>query len=418
MVDDKILQRIYKDNSEGVVLTTGYLASLGVNQYDITKLLSSKKLVRVKMGVYELSFEKQEQIKLENQEKEQVINKENYRNYFHDCLHLIKDGKFEDAFKTFETVMPYMYYRHSNFYLYLFGMLIDLPEQYREKVRRFEFNDIHYISQTEPVKIQNMKDKERSFVFQKKFNKALEVHKELLSVMRYGIYENLTFYLINAAKATQQHYRKKVVNYVVRKDYYMALKVSQIMQNRNLDAVFDNSVYMLLSDINWMLDKNKAVDVSKGKADDTITAIEKGNYDLAQNLYDEMHEKKGVYFSYDILDMLLYDVNSTICLFNEDYKNKQKYKEISRDVEAEAVAKKIIAGQSKHESGYDSLDGNQKSLAAIAVAEGAYTIENYTLGDEYLRSIPVKTERPTVKRKVREVIINKEMYKSKFNRIV
>lgn len=174
------------------IVHTQELLSIGLNKNDLTKLVETGKLLRVKRGVYVLPDAKG----LFNYTK--ILFSKRYRNIdravkgLYRCVEMdpedssIQTRMFLNAvetenwqlalesFKVLEKTDNEFYKKDQNLWLYLLSFVNELPEEYRERVKNMKFEDISVLDGDLRYKDKTQHNDIRRTIFNHNFKEALD----------------------------------------------------------------------------------------------------------------------------------------------------------------------------------------------------------------------------------------------------
>lgn len=177
------------------IVHTQDLLSTGLNKNDLTKLVETGKLLRVKRGVYILPDAKG----LFDYTK--VLFSKRYRNLeravkgLYRCveidsedpsiqtrmfLNAVETENWQlalDSFKVLEKTDNKFYKQDQNLWLYLLSFVIDLPEEYKERVKNIKFEDIAVLDGDLRYKDKAIHNKFRMSIFNQNFKEAQNLIK-------------------------------------------------------------------------------------------------------------------------------------------------------------------------------------------------------------------------------------------------
>lgn len=177
------------------VLTTQELLGAGFTNKDLTRLIESGKLKRVKRGLYELEnaqgLFKYTQILFSKRYRDldrakkglkRCIEIEPDNGSIHTRLFLdsIVTGDFEQALQSFQVMDKtdnQFYMRDQNLWLYMLSFVTELPEEYKQKVKNMKLVDVLTIEKDKRYSDRLLQNRIRNAIFRHNFKEALELSK-------------------------------------------------------------------------------------------------------------------------------------------------------------------------------------------------------------------------------------------------
>lgn len=323
MISDKILNEIYKIQVQSEYLTTKQLNENGLTQYDLTTLIESSKLKRIKRGYYQLT--------LDNPEV---------------CLTLlsicIKNKNYNKAFEYIDKITELndeSYNKDNDFILYLLSMITTIPDKYNEYTRylrlqdiRIDFSNKRYADTD--IQLQN---DIRKLALNKKFVKALKEFTLLQDNETENTQNIIIKELLSQAKEYQIHSKQIISKYAKEKEYQ---KLAEYLSKEKEKYKLNRSEEHILNLALEILDIKRTNTIPKVQIENTeylYEAIDGKNYNLALSLYIKFLESKNVLELDDNpLYVILYDINEYIKKITqtEQLKNQTQEAQIIHENEA------------------------------------------------------------------------------------
>ena len=226
--------------------------------------------------------------------------------YYLKFLKYIKKGKYEEAFKFFETILNLEkpnYSADSNFYLYLLNNILYLPKHYRDYAQKIKVADIV----TYPN--DSLRNEIRIEAFRKNFSLAIQKTKELNTTEINDIISlSLLIYNCDVNKKN----KRKVLELIEAKRYKQAINY---LEQKNSTCEFDKlEIYSLklLHKIRNIIENNIKPTTSSIKTSNIYYAIEEENYELALSLRSYNNKFNNKEDQEDIIYLLLSDLCALI----------------------------------------------------------------------------------------------------------
>lgn len=299
MINDKILNEIYKIQVQNEYLTTKQLNENGLTKYDLTTLIESSKLKRIKRGYYQLT--------LDNPEV---------------CLTLlsicIKNKNYNKAFEYIDKIAELndeSYNKDNDFILYLLSMITTIPDKYNEYTRylrlqdiRIDFSNKRYADTD--IQLQN---NIRKLALNQKFVKALKEFTLLQDNETENTQNIIIEELLSQAKEYQSHSKQIISKYTKEKEYQKLIEyLSEESKKHQLSR---NNEYILNVALE-ILDIKRTNTIPKVQIKNTESIYETincKNYSLALSIYTKFLKSINVLEpKNNPLYILLCDINEYI----------------------------------------------------------------------------------------------------------
>ena len=246
-------------------LTTKELYELGFNKHDLAKFIEQGKIERVKRGFYRVNSadsmlffinylvgkRKKErasealQRTLELFPNDQKINCRAF-------LNSIFTGDYKQAFKCFDMMMSsdnLAYKQDQNFWLYLLSVITDVPERYKDKVKKMTADDLYVLSTDMRYDDKDKTNTIRKEAFKFNFGKAKNLNRETSE------YDNKLFSsvvaskLLSLAKESFSNQRDEYIELAKNKEYFLlADKLYKNSEKRRL-SFGEICALMLVNDL-------------------------------------------------------------------------------------------------------------------------------------------------------------------------
>jgi hypothetical protein len=313
------LEELYDLVIDGYVINKKILVSKGFTGEDIIELLRKKYIIETEKETYKIynadKFHKYG-IKLlqEGKIKEanicfkqchklnptgrkinlQMILTSLIRNNYEEVLTLYKN--LEDA-----TIMTHKL--DNNLYLYLLSFIIELPQEYKEKIRELKYEDIALPKQV----ISKDENKVRIAIYQNKLPYACKLLNDIMAKKNdeYSLkYELLKILTYKAADA-ERDFKSKLLKLTKNEEYKEIIEI--LKEKSNTKKLNKVEMYILLTSytiINILETKTipeKKVTITY----DIYTALMGNNFDLAKEINLEHHTLIGTDANEDPVNILL-----------------------------------------------------------------------------------------------------------------
>lgn len=336
MITVDFLNTMYDKFIDSSYLTTKELLSIGFTNKDLTRLKENGNIASVHRGLYELRdanglFDySRKLVEAENFDRaEKVLDR---------CLEVEPDNGvwatriFRNAllYKNFDRAFQHLdimykddnqYYQHDhNFWLMLLSYVTELPDQYKEKVKHFTYDDILVFDDDLRYGDVEIANRIRKMVLNREFVEATEILRETQEFHDKRLYSSITFRLLSMARSTYYNRRCLYVDLIDDENYLQLINV--LKEDNERWGLTQEEKYVL-----WiareMVSMRESHILPKAKGFNSISfneAICKHNYRLAKELYDyslRNHDNGVSLIKKDkILDLMLKKVNDEVTLMS------------------------------------------------------------------------------------------------------
>ena len=286
------------------ILTTQELLSAGFTNKDLTRLVDDGKLCRLRRGYYELGSArglfKYSQILFSKRHKDydrgvkglkRCLDVEPGNGSVHTrmFLHLIITGEFEEAFESFKIMDDTdneFYKKDQNMWLYLLSFVMELPEEYQERVRNMKLNDILTLPNDNRYSDRLLQNKIRNAVFRQNFKEALELSKGLVADKDKKINVVITEKLLSKAIYQSVLFHDQLYNFIVNGSYEEARDM--LLSAKELHGInpADEQFLIVIEDLIGLLKENKIPEVDYTKEIKCFNdAVVAHNYEKLMEIY-------------------------------------------------------------------------------------------------------------------------------------
>ena len=304
MINFKNEMNMYDMFIDKDVLTTQELLSAGFTNKDLTRLIEDGKLNRVKRGYYELAsvngLFRYSQILFSKRYKEYdkafkglkrclEIDPKNGSVHTRIFLNLAITGEFEEAFESFKVMDETeneFYKKDQNMWLYLLSFVMELPEEYQERVRNMKLSDILTLPNDNRYSDRLLQNKIRNAIFRQNFKEALELSKSLVADKDRKINVVITEKLLSKASYQCVLYHDQLYNYIVNGSYEEARNM--LLRAKELHGInpADEQFLIVIEDLIGILRDNKIPEVDHTKEIKSFTdAVKAHDYEKLLEIY-------------------------------------------------------------------------------------------------------------------------------------
>ena len=245
------------DNDE---LTTKELLELGFNSHDLTKFIEQGQLERVRRGVYTVASadqmlfcsnyfigknDKERASKilyraLELFPDDQRINSKVFNDSLFTC-------DYEQTFKCLDVMMETEnknYMQDQNFWLYLLSIVTEVPDKYKDKVKKMAVNDVYVLPTDKRYEDKKLTNNIRKAVLKFNFNRACELTPETPEYKEKKFASIVTSRLLYLAKNADIKQRKNYTELAKKKDY--SSLANKLCDNSEIRKISFNEICALL----------------------------------------------------------------------------------------------------------------------------------------------------------------------------
>lgn len=283
MINFKNEMNMYDMFIDKSVLTTQELLSAGFTNKDLTRLIEEGKLSRVKRGYYELAtvngLFRYSQILFSKRHKEYdrafkglkrclEIDPKNGSVHTRMFLNLVVTADFEEAFESFKVMDETgneFYKKDQNMWLYLLSFVMELPEEYQERVRKMTLSDILTLPNDNRYSDRLLQNKIRNAIFRQNFREALELSKSLVADKDKKINVVITEKLLSKVIYQNVLYHDQLYNYIVNGSYEEARTL--LLREKEIHGInpADEQFLIVIEDLIGILRDNKIPEVDRTK---------------------------------------------------------------------------------------------------------------------------------------------------------
>ena len=236
MLKENKLHNLYEGLIQGDELTTKALNSYGFNSKELSELIQEGVLERVKRGQY--SFLAIDNLYLYGKkliankdydkagqcfEKSYELNPEHAGACFQLFLRNTLDKNYEEAFEYFEVIFNtdnFHYKKDFNFHLYLLSIITEVPDKYKEYVRKLKYEDIYIEKDDKRYKNKSARNQIRKTAFKNKFPLAMKQTNDLMSANNQIIVQDIiSEALLYQATEVETLKKGKIINFINNKEY-------------------------------------------------------------------------------------------------------------------------------------------------------------------------------------------------------
>ena len=284
------------------VLATQELLDIGFTNKDLTRLVESGKLKRVKRGVYELGnadglfnyckilFSK----KYKNYERavnglKRCAEIEPNNGWVHTRLFLnsIMERDYEQAVKSFEIMVQTdneYYKRDLNVWLFLLNNLAELTEEQKNRLNNMRLEDMFVCPDDYRYNDKFLQNRIRSAIYNKYYEEALDLIKKLAPSER-KINVVITEKLLGRVASQTKNMHNMLYDYIINGDYEEAKELLIKKQQFGLNRV-DEQFLIVISDLIEILNSGNIPVVDQTKSILTFgAALAAHDYKKAFELY-------------------------------------------------------------------------------------------------------------------------------------
>ena len=338
MINEITLEKLYKMALNEESLTTKGLLSLGFNSVDLTKLVKDGTLERIQRGIYEfksdaLLFHYGKKLMGEQNysqgiscfEKSLEMNPNNTGAAYQLFKKAIRECDYRQAFNYFEVCGLYdidvrEYNPKNKLLLYLFSMLIEVPEEYISYVKGISMEDLT-IRETD-TRYNNIEDenKIRKLVLNGEYIKAMmlidQLRKDGKSINDVDMMVKSLLVVVNKNNSNRLNHFKQLIE---NGDYSLVIhELVDIKKKRNLNP-FEERILDMACDLFDIMAAEQLPIVQDVRITTLDDAIKAKNYKLALEMYNDSVVDNGNLTLQDkILKLLLVQLNKEVDFSKEE----------------------------------------------------------------------------------------------------
>lgn len=424
-MEEKLIEVLYKIIIDGLDITQKTMQQYGLSDDEISLLVETRVIMLRKDNKYILfSVDKFRKygvtLLLKQKIKEANI-------CFEKCYEMAPKGRnialqyllanithynYQKAFETFanlETIQPEKNKENNNLYLYLLSIVAPCQEEYKERVRNMDRNDIML-----PYSHSNKKENQvRDAILKSKFTYAYQIINSMISRdNQYSIKFELIRVLLIQAIEKEKEFKSNLLYLAKNKQYN---EIFNILTNRQKQRCLSKleTYILLITDAIIKLINNGIIPKTTSKITyDMFEALVDNNYHLALELNEQylLLQQKGT--NEDVVNILLTDI---INFIKENQSKKECIQTEDTKDEIEELAYYIT-------SNYKSLDEaikqlglmrEQVHLIKLVYARDYYIEGMYLQGDLLIKEIETSKDKTyTVMKFLEEIKTNKLTYKN------
>lgn len=408
MINFKNEMNMYDMFIDKNVLTTQELLSVGFTNKDLTRLVEEGKLNRVKRGYYELAsvngLFKYSQILFSKRRKDYdrafkglkrclEIDPNNGSVHTRIFLNLVITADYDEAFDSFKVMDETgneFYKKDQNLWLYLLSFVMELPEEYQERVRNMKLKDLLTLPNDNRYSDRALQNKIRNAAFKQNFKEALDLNKSLVADKDRKINVVITEKLLSKVAYQCVLYHDQLYNFIVNGSYEEARNL--LLQAKELHGInpADEQFLIVIEDLIGILKDNKVPEVDHSKEIMSFNdAVRAHDYEKLIEIYRCSANRKFSKSS-KFMGILLERMNSELSKVNL----------VPKNVEPTAEEKKTMKVSDDNATLFTNI-------AASLMGQDVNTAFN--LLDEYLVSIGKSEFRGYVADLIKLSVLQKDM---------
>ncbi len=305
MINFKKEKNMYELFIDKKIITTQELLSLGFTNKDLTRLIEGGKIRRVQRGQYELAnannlfrcaqilaSEKQYDKFHKAMERAVEVDPDFVIARFYMFLTDIKTNDYHKAFECYQELekCPGFYDSDKNLWLYLMSFIMDLPQEYQERVSNFKKEDVLLPITSSSCTTDIFHNKVRNLMMQQRFREACTLLFNCSDYNNRRVKTLIEATLTNQVRKKERDYKGKWYELVENGKYeelYDKLETLEKLHGLSSD---NKMVKNMIADLILMTDERDIPEVVQGGYSERLAAaIERHDYELAEKLfhYDE-----------------------------------------------------------------------------------------------------------------------------------
>ena len=308
MISEDNLNRIYNDVINNIELTTKKLNEYGFNSTDITKLIKEETIERVKRGTYELK----DTDKLFNYGRNLIIKKdhENVIKCFKKCLELdptnlgacfqlfiksIENKDYDKVFEYYEELRKtknIYYQQDTKYHLYLLSLITEIPEKYKEEIKKINFDDIKVLE--EDLRYDDVKEQNRirKAVIDRRPSYALHILNESVkNRQKYKVQDIINKTLLIQAIEIEKINKETIINLTKEKKYDELIQYLIDKQEQNKLTLQEKYTLKLCNQYKKIEKTSKIPEIAHIEITGIFEAIDACDFEYALKLNKEYNEK-------------------------------------------------------------------------------------------------------------------------------
>lgn len=318
-MEQELIERIYNMLINDLDLTEENLLKTGLTKEEITLLLERKIIKPREDNQFELyRTEKFHQygIRLlkKGQAKEANI-------CFKKCFQMspngrkinmqlmlskIKWGYFEEAFEYYKNLEDNDNGKHrldNNLYLYLLNLLMELPEEYQEKIKGFTKYDLIY----PPNVINKDENMVRIAVCNEKFSYACNLLNDLINKKQkeYSIKFEVIKALLSKVIDKEKEFKSKLLYLAETEQYFNIINLLKERSNKKKLNKLENYVLIITDAIIKIINTKQIPEKTEEITHNMYRALMGNNFELAIEINDTHHLLVGTNKDSDVIHVLL-----------------------------------------------------------------------------------------------------------------
>lgn len=262
-------------------------------------------------------------------------------------LTCIQNRNYEKAFEYFERIYntDNIYYtRDNNFYLYLLSMITKVPENHSQYAKFLKRGDIKIAVNDKRHKDIPAQNNIRILSLNQKFVLALKKINELTDQYeKVSIQDMITITLINQAREEQYRRRKHIIKLVNKKQYDEVIEYLETFQEQHNLSVAERYTLTLAKDLTGIIKTGIIPRKQALKTKNLSNAISGKNYELALKLSSKHIRKSNIEANSNVVYILLTEIQNLIDKKKET--SSVKKENIEKPVKIEQEEKKQVIQQ-------------------------------------------------------------------------
>lgn len=250
----------------------------------------------------------------------------NYRVCFKLFVQSIRNMKYDEAFEYYDTLFatsnPYSKL-DNNFYLYLLNVITDIPDKYKEYVRKLTKDDIKV--NPHDARYQNAIEwnKIRFNAMQGKYAYAIYLLNELNNDgSALTIQASITKILLSQAANVEKINKDTLMELTKSKRYSEIIDFLEKKESKQSLSVIDRHVLKVVRQIVDIQNTGIVPEVDIFETEYIREAINAHNYELALSMCKEYNKERNIIDENSILYLLLVDICELVRKVSLDEKNK------------------------------------------------------------------------------------------------
>lgn len=293
------------------ILTTQELLGAGFTNKDLTRLIESGKIKRVKRGFYEL----------ENTQGlfryTQILFSKRYRNldraikglkrcieiepengsiHSRMFLNAIVTEDYEQALKSFAVMDKtdnQFYKRDQNLWLYMLSFVTDLPDEYKDRVKNMKVVDLITIEKDKRYSDRLLQNKIRNAIFNHHFKEALELSKGKMPSSDKKLGSIITEKLLSKAIGVSVRDHEHLYDLISNCNYEEAAQL--LLGAKELHGInpADEQFLVVLQDLIGIINEKKIPEVDTAKSISSFSdALMAHDYETLLKIYRSSSNRK------------------------------------------------------------------------------------------------------------------------------